>query len=393
MKPIYLDYAATSPVDPRVQRAVAMAMELYWGNPSSLHQEGRRARQALDEARERVASFLGADHYSQILFTSGGTEANQLAVQGAVRARKKEGRTRLLVSAVEHPSVLEAARALRAEGIQVDVIPVDGEGRIRLEALRELLDRQVALVAVMAANNETGALQPIEEVVALSHGVGAWVHCDAVQMAGQLPFSVSRWGVDFLSISSHKIYGPKGMGALYVAAGKRLVPLFYGGGQERAWRPGTENVPGAVGFGEACLLAQTFLERGGHEGIRELRKKLEDGLLSAIPSARVHGPRDESLRLPGLLNIAFPAVRGESFLLALDMAGICLSTGSACTAGSLEPSHVLLAMGISEEEAARSFRFSIGRPTTEEEIRRAVAVVAQTWEDQVERARRREVMR
>lgn len=362
MDRIYLDAAATTPLHPEAAATMAEAAASAWGNPSSVHERGRAARRLVDAARREVAALIGAEA-RDIVFTSGGTESDNLGVVGAARARREEGRAHVLASAVEHHAVLEACRGLAREGFEVELVPVDGEGVLDLAALRRMLRPDTALVALMLANNEVGAIQPVAEAARLAHEAGAWLHVDAVQAAGWIPIDVAELGADLLALSAHKIYGPKGVGALWVRPGLRLRPLVRGGGQERSWRPGTENVPGIAGFGAAARAARVFLAGPGPERVRRLRDRLADALLSEVPGARLNGPRGRG-RLPGHVNISVPGVPGEALVLALDLAGVDASSGAACTSGSLEPSHVLAAMGLAPELAASGLRLSLLRDAT-----------------------------
>ncbi|MGE5591896.1 MAG: cysteine desulfurase NifS [Bacillota bacterium] len=363
MRRVYMDHAATTPMHPEVVRAMAEAMAQVFGNPSSLHAWGREARKALEEAREKVAALIGADA-GEIIFTGGGTEADNLAIKGVARANRDRGR-HIITSAVEHHAVLHACADLEKEGFRVTYLPVDGQGRISLDALTQALSDDTILVSVMAANNEVGTLQPIAQLARLAHQRGAYVHTDAVQAVGQIPVDVREWDVDLLSLTGHKFYGPKGVGALYVRRRTKLLPIISGGGQERGLRSGTQNVPGAVGLGKAAELARTSLpERTRHAA--GLRQRLWEGLSQRVPGVMLNGHPSE--RLPGNLSLSFPGVEGESLLLNLDYRGIAASAGSACAAGSLEPSHVLQAMGLPREAAVGSLRLSLGRDNTEEDV-------------------------
>ena len=356
---VYLDHNATAPLPEAVREAVLPWLGERWGNPSSVHRLGRQARAALDRAREQVAALAGASA-GQVVFTSGGTEANNLALLGVAgaweRARGRPGT--VAVSAVEHASVLAAAAALERRGWRVRRLPVDGEGRLREEGLEEALgDPDLALVSVMAANNETGVLQDLEAVTARARGRGVPVHSDAVQAAGKVPLDFAGSGLSLLSLSAHKIGGPKGAGALVVHPGLEVEPLLHGGGQERGLRGGTEAVPALVGFGAAAELAREALaERAA--ALAGLRELLEAGLRRALPEAVVAGAG--APRVPNTCLFAVPGVDGEALVLALDQMGYCLSSGSACESGSGEPSHVLLAMGWPEELARCAVRASLG---------------------------------
>ena len=361
MKTAYFDHAATTPVDPRVLEAMLPYFSERYGNPSELHRLGREARAAVDEARARVAAALGAGD-KEIVFTAGGTESDNLALFGYLQ-RFEPGH--LIVSAVEHPAVMEAARALNRAGWAVDFVPVDGDGVVDLDAYEDAFRDDTRLASVMYANNVVGTVQPVAELARIAHDKGAAFHTDAVQAVGALPIDVGALGVDMLSLSGHKLYGPKGVGALYVKRGTRLQPILHGGGHERRLRSGTENVPGIVGLGVAITLAAELLPavRPRLEGLRD---RLARGVVESIPEVTYLGHPTE--RLPG--NVAFSVryVEGESMLLQLDAHGFMVSSGSACASGSLEPSHVVLALGLRAEEAHGSMRISLGRENTEEEV-------------------------
>ena len=364
---IYLDYASTTPLDPRVRDVMLPYLSERFGNPSSVHRTGQDARRAVDAARDIVASTLGCDS-GEIYFTSGGTEAANLALLGVLlAARERTGRDGLIVNAAEHHAVLDTAKFARTLGFAVTILPVDSQARISLESLADALTDNVALVSVMHANNEVGTVNPIEKFAALAHARGAVFHTDAVQTLGALPLSVEDLGADLVSVSAHKIYGPKGAGALYVRRGVRLSPWLHGGGQEREKRAGTENVAGIVGFGKAAELLPAWRDA---ESIRlgQLRNAFWDALESRLPGVWRNGPEFGPDRLPGNLNVGFPGGDSETLLLALDGRGIAASAGSACASGSLDPSHVLLAIGLSHAQAQSSLRFSLGRSTTSEEL-------------------------
>jgi len=335
-----------------------------YGNPSSVHSFGREAKQALEEARNQVAELIGATP-SEVTFTSGGTEADNLAIIGTAEALRKKGK-HIITSAIEHHAVLETCEYLAKNGFDLTVIPVDEEGMLSVEDIRKAIRPDTILVSVMHANNEVGSILPIAEIGKLTKEHGIIFHVDAVQSLGKLPIDVNEMNVDLLTVSSHKIYGPKGVGALYVRKGVRVVPLVHGGGQEKKRRSGTENTPGIIGFGKACQLAgQRMAEDAKHH--TQLRDKLMNGILQSIDYVKVNGPLGEK-RLPNNVNVSIRFVEGESLLLSLDMLGIAASSGSACTSGSLDPSHVLLAMGLVHEIAHGSLRFSLGRQNTEEEV-------------------------
>ena len=372
---IYLDYNATTPVDPAVLDAMLPYFAENFGNASSIHSPGQRARGAVDGARASVAGFLGAKS-SEIVFTSGGTESDNLALFGVVAA-SQDSRKHIITTAIEHHAVLNAAQALEKLGVEVTYIPVGREGTVDPDDIRRALKPETVLISVMHANNELGTIQPIEEIGRIATTADVLFHCDAVQAAGKLPLDVNRLGVDLLSISAHKIYGPKGVGALYVRSGTPLEPQFYGGHHERDRRPGTENVPGIVGLGKAAELARKNLQADCAR-ITTLRNRLEDALLAACGDARVNGNRAQ--RVSNTSNISFHAAGGEALVIALDLQGIACSTGAACSSGAVGPSHVLLAIGLSPDEARSSLRLSLGRMTTAEEIDQAIAAIPQSVE-------------
>jgi cysteine desulfurase len=376
---IYLDHNATTPLDPRVLEAMLPALRDTYGNPSSLHWFGQRARAAVDEARGEVASLVGASP-AELVFTGSGTEADNLALRGAA-GEAREPRRRILFSSIEHHAVVNTAKALAAEGWPVEALRVGHDGLLDLDDLRARADGATALVAVMLANNETGVMQPLADVVRIAHAAGALVHCDAVQAAGKVPVDVHALEVDTAAFSAHKLYGPKGVGALYVRRGTRLRALLRGGSQERNRRAGTENVAGIVGFGKAASLARAEM---AHEGERQraLRDRLEARLL-AVPGTVRNG---DGPRVPNTLNVSFEGVEAESLMMALDLAGTAVSTGAACAAGAVEPSHVLRGMGLPPERVQASLRFSLGRSTTEEDVDQAAEAVMGCLERQRRRA-------
>ncbi len=358
---VYMDNNATTPLHPEVKRAMTEALDLY-GNASSMHASGREAKAALDEARSRIAGLIGAGE-KEIIFTSGGSEANNTILKGIMTTAKE--RNELIISAVEHPSVLETAEYLAEVGYSVYRLRVDGEGRADIDELDKLLGEKTALVSIMHGNNEIGTIQDIAGIAAAAHEAGALVHTDAVQTAGKIPLDVNELGVDFLSFSSHKMYGPKGVGALYVGAKAPFLPLIHGGHQEEGKRAGTYNTLGIVGFGKAAELAGGEMrEEAGR--LEKLKNELEEGILESIPDVRINSP--EKGCLAGTLDASFLGAEGESILLYLDMEGIEVSTGSACATGSLEPSHVLLGIGLDAEYAHGSIRFSLGRENTREDV-------------------------
>ncbi len=363
MRQVYLDHAATTPAHSEVIAAVAAAMDTAFGNASSLHAFGREARRVLEEGREQVARLIGAEP-AEIIFTSGGTEADNLAVLGVARANRERGR-HIITSAAEHHAVLHACQALEKEGFRVTYLPVDREGTVRPADVAEALTEDTILVSLMAANNEVGTIQPVAELARLAHERGIYFHTDAVQAVAQIPVDVNDWNVDLLSLTGHKFYGPKGVGALYVRRRTRILPALFGGGQERGLRSGTQNVPGVAGLAKAAELAIAELpERAAR--LEALRGQLWQGLQAAIPDLSLNG--HPTHRLPGNLSVNVHGVEGETLLLSLDMKGIALSAGSACASGSLEPSHVLKAMGLTNETARGSLRFSLGRGNTPADI-------------------------
>lgn len=369
-KAIYLDYAATTPVDPQVLEAMIPYLSEKFGNPSSLHREGQDARGGVEKAREVIAKAIGADS-REMIFTAGGTEADNLAVIGAALGNRKKG-NHLLTSAIEHSAVLAACRSLQSQGFEVDQIPVDGSGVVNPEDLVRRLRKETILVSVMHANNEIGTIQPIKEISGVLREREILFHVDAVQSFPHLPIDVRELGVDLASFSSHKLYGPKGAGALYARQGVKIVPLLHGGEQEGSLRAGTENVPALVGFGKAV---EVLMKRREEDTLRtrELRDELLEGILSAIDHCGLNG--DRMRRLPNNLNLFFDFVEGESLVIHLDLEGVSCSTGSACASGSVEPSHVMLAMGKTPIQARSSVRFTLGRGTTMEEVKAVLEIL------------------
>ncbi|MSO56890.1 MAG: aminotransferase class V-fold PLP-dependent enzyme [Acidobacteria bacterium] len=368
---IYLDHNATTPVDPAAAEAMARALKDLFGNASSVHYYGQQAKAAIDVARSAVAELIGAGP-SEIIFTSGGTESDNFAIRGAAEAIEVTGRTHLIASGIEHEAVINTLKLLGRRGWKTTLLPLDASGIVSPERLREAMTDETALVSIMHANNEIGTIQPIAELAQIARARGALFHTDAVQSAGKIPVSVRALGVDLLSVSGHKFYGPKGVGALWVKRGVRLSPLLAGGKQERNRRAGTENVPGVIGMGAA---ATRGLERIGTEAARlsALRNRLEAGILSSVSNTEVNGAHEP--RVPNTSNISFERIEAESLLIALDLEGVAVSTGSACSSGTLEPSHVLKAMGLSSHRAQNSIRFSLGAANTEEEIDRVIAIL------------------
>lgn len=368
MDHIYLDYASTTPVPREVLEAMAPYFRVLCGNPSSVHSPGMLAREAVDLARASVARLLGCTPH-EIYFTAGGTEADNLAIFGSASVLAKD-RRHIVTSAIEHHAVLRSCQWLESCGWQVTYVPVDPSGAVDPEDVRRSIRRDTAIVSIMHANNEVGTIQPIEAIGAICKDAGVRFHTDAVQTVGHIPTRVDDLKVDMLSLSGHKLYGPKGVGALYIRRGLHVSPLIHGGGHERGRRSGTENVPGIVGLGRAAELALAEMETESPR-LAALRDRLIDGILTGIPDASVTGSRTN--RLPGNASFVIGKVDGEAQLLRLDAAGIAASSGSACSSGSLEPSHVLLAMQIPPALAYGSLRLSLGRGTTEEEIDRVLA--------------------
>lgn len=362
MTEIYLDHAATTSLRPEVLEAMLPYLTQEFGNASSVYGWGRRAHQALDRSRDTVGRLLGA-RSEEIIFTSGGSEADNLAIKGVAWAYQTKGK-HIITSAIEHHAVLDTVLWLEQKGFEVTILPVDGEGFVNPQDVQNALRSDTILVSIMHANNEVGTIQPIEEIGAIVREHGALFHTDAVQTAGILDLNVEELKVDLLSLSAHKFYGPKGVGALYVRKGARLDPLIHGGAQEKRRRAGTENVAGIVGLAKAFELAQEEREEATWHLVR-LRDQLLQGL-QAIPHTKVNGSLKQ--RLPNNVNVCFQFIEGESLLLNLDLKGIAASSGSACTSGSLDPSHVLLAMGLSHEIAHGSLRLTLGRENTEEQI-------------------------
>ena len=368
---IYLDHNATTPLHPLVADRMAHALREVWGNASSVHHFGQQAKAALDEARGSLASLLGADA-AEIVFTAGGTESDNLAIRGAAEALEPSGRKHLITTAIEHEAVLNTLKSLARRGWRVTTLPVDASGIVSPDRLREVITDDTALVSVMHANNEIGTIQPVGEIAAIAHEHGALVHTDAVQSAGKLPLDVRTLGVDLLTIAGHKFYGPKGTGALWVRRGVRLVSPLTGGRQERSRRAGTENVPALVGLGVAAEAAGRSLAAEGPR-LAALRDRLEDGILSTISGSSRNGA--QSPRVPNTSNISIDRIESESVLIGLDLAGIAVSSGSACSSGTLEPSHVLKAMGLPHLRTLGSIRFSLGASNTDADINRVLEVL------------------
>jgi cysteine desulfurase len=371
MQAIYLDHNSTTPVAPEVLEAMLPYFSAEYGNASSIHSFGQRARAAVEKARESVAALIGA-RPAEIVFTSGGTESDNLGIFGITAADSRRQK-HVITTQIEHHAVLNACQALERQGVAVTYLPVSRAGAVDPEDARRALRPETVLITVMYANNELGTVQPIAEIGRIAAEADVYFHTDAVQGAGKLPLAVERLGADLLSLSAHKLRGPKGVGALYVRKGTRLRPLFYGGHHERDRRPGTENVAGIVGLGRAAQLAAENLVAGDTTRIAALRDRLEAELTARVPHARVNGAG--APRTPNTSNITFPYVEGEALVIALDLKGVACSTGAACSAGAVEPSHVLTAIGLPPDEARASLRFSLGHETTAAEVEGAIAIV------------------
>ena len=370
MRRIYLDNNATTPVLPEVFDGMRPYFGEQFGNASSIHHHGQQTRAAVEDARESVAALLGC-RASEIVFTSGGTEADNLAVAGLVGAGDH-----IITSSIEHHAVLLACKHMEAMGAEVTVLPVDGRSLVDVDDVRRALRPNTKLISVMMANNETGVLQPVAEIGRIAAEAGVCFHTDAVQAAGKVEIDVKRIGCDALSISGHKIHGPQGVGALCVRKGLRLQPLFYGGRHERSRRAGTENVPGIVGLGKAAQIAKESLDRGDDKKMATMRDRLQQGILAQVEDAAVNG--DGAARVPNTCNVHFDHIDGEAMVIALDLKGLAVSTGAACSSGAIEPSHVLVAMGLRRDQARASIRFSLGKQTVAEDIDIALALVPET---------------
>jgi len=367
MERIYLDNNATTPVLPEVFEAMRPYFGERFGNASSIHHHGQETRAAVESARESVADLLGC-RASEIVFTSGGTEGDNLAIAGLVKAGDH-----VITSSIEHHAVLHACKHLGERACEVTVLPVDGRGQVDPDDVGRALRRNTKLISIMMANNETGVLQPVDAIGKIAAEAGVSFHTDAVQAAGKVAVDVKRIGCHALSISGHKMHAPQGIGALYVRKGTKIEPLFYGGAHERSRRAGTENVPGIVALGKAAQLAKHALDRADDQKMALLRDSLEQGILTQVEDAGVNG--DGAPRVPNTSNIHFEHIEGEALVIALDLKGLAVSTGSACSSGAIEPSHVLIAMGLRPEQAKSSVRFSLGKQTTAKDIDRAVVLV------------------
>jgi cysteine desulfurase len=367
MKRIYLDHAATTPTDPRVVEAMLPYFGDSFGNPSSIHSLGLETRTAVAEAREKVAGLIGAAT-DEIVFTSGGTEADNLAIKGVAQANAHKGR-HIVTTRIEHHAVEESCRYLEKQGFKVTHVGVDKDGLVDPKEIEKAITPETILISVMHANNEVGTIQPIAEICRVAKSKGVYFHTDAVQTVGHIPAKVDELGVDLLAISAHKLYGPKGIGVLYVRKGTRIVSFMHGGGQERGLRASTENVPGIVGLGKAAEIAQAEMDAEAKH-ITPLRDRLINEILERIPQTYLNGHRTR--RLPNNVNISVASVEGESLAVSLDLEGIAVSTGSACSSEDMEPSHVLTAMGVPVELARGSVRFSLGRDNTDADIDRVL---------------------
>jgi cysteine desulfurase len=376
MNRVYLDFNATTPVEPAVLEAILPYFSAEFGNAASIHTFGQKARAAVETAREQVAALIGA-RPQEIVFTSGGTESDNHAIFGVAAqplfgGRSNEVAKHVITTAIEHEAVLNACQALEKEGLRVTYLPTDCNGLIDLNELRRAIKPETVLITVMHANNELGTVQPLEEIGRIAAESDVYFHTDAVQSAGKLPIDVKALQVDLLSMSGHKLYAPKGIGALYIRGGTRVRQLLYGGHHQRGFRPGTENVAGIVGLGKAAEIARLSLA-GDASRLTDLRDELERGLLTRVPHSRVNG--GSAPRTPNTTNLVFPGVEGEALLIALDLKGLACSTGAACSSGAVEPSHVLTAIGLPADEARASLRFSLGRHTTSADIEFALNVV------------------
>lgn len=372
---IYMDHSATSQVDTEVFKAMEPYFVQQFGNASTLYSLGRDARKAMENARAQVASLIGAKT-EEIIFTSGGTESDNIAIKGTAYRLKDKG-NHIITSAIEHPAVDETCKYLEKNGFEVTYLPVYEEGIVRVSDLEDAITDKTILITIMHANNEIGTIQPISEIGKIARENKTYFHTDAVQTVGKIPVNVEELNVDMLSLSAHKVYGPKGIGALYVKKGVRLEPILHGGGHERGIRPGTENVTGIVGLGKACELAEkNLLDNAKY--ITNLRNKLIDGVLNSVEQSYLNG--DHTKRLPNNVNFRFTGIEGESLVLHLDSKGIAASTGSACSSKSLEPSHVLTALGLEHVDAHGSLRLTLGKENTEEDVGHAIESIKEVVE-------------
>lgn len=387
MRRIYLDHTATTPLDPRVFEAMRPYFSETFGNASSIHAFGREAKAALEKARATIATAVGAQS-GELFFTSGGTESDNFAIRGAALAGRKKGKTHIITSAVEHHAVLEPCETLKDEGFDVTLLPVDATALVTAMHVKEALTDKTCLISIMHANNEVGTISPVKEIAAVAHERGVLVHTDAVQTLGKIPVDVNELGVDLMTLSAHKLYGPKGIGALYIRRGTDIEPLLYGGGQERGKRPGTENVPLAVGFAKAVELALADRE-AEMKRLAALRDNLQTQILHRFPAAIINGHPTE--RLPNILNVSFDSrkiqLEGEMLVMNMDLRGVAVTSGSACTSGSMQPSHVLLAMGRDANTAKATLRFAFGRSNTEADVEEVMARLSDAIEQMTARQR------
>jgi len=370
MRRVYLDNNATTPLLPSVFEAMRPYFAEHFGNASSIHHHGQETRAAVERARESVAALLSC-RASEVVFTSGGTEGDNLAISGLTRAGDH-----VISSTIEHHAVLNSCKHLESMGCEVTYVPVDSRGLVDPDDVRRALRPHTKLITIMMANNETGVLQPVEEIGKIAAEADVYLHTDAVQAAGKAPIEVTRLGCDLLSISGHKLHGPQGVGALYVRKGTALQPMFYGGSHERSRRAGTENVPGIIGLGKAAELAREALEQGDLAQMSAMRNRIEQTILSQVDATGVNG--EGAPRVPNTTNIHFDYLEGEALVIALDLKGLAVSTGAACSSGAIEPSHVLTAMGLPSETARASLRFSLGKQNTPDDIQFALDLVPQT---------------
>lgn len=371
LRRIYMDHTAGMPVDPRVLETMLPYFTQNYGNPSSVHSLGNEARSAIDEARSKVAELIGAERKEEIVFTSGGTESNNLAIKGVAYRNKDKG-NHIITSSIEHMSVINTCKHLNKQGFKITYLPVDKHGIVDLEALKKEITDKTILVSIMYANGEIGTIEPIKEIGEIVHTKGALLHVDAVAAAGQIPINVQDENIDLLSLSSNDMYGPRGVGALYIKTGTRIQPIIHGGGQERGLRSGTENLPGIVGMGKAAEITKVEIKTEA-ERLTKLRDKLIKGILDTIPESYLNG--HPTRRLPNNVNVRFSYIEGESLILSLDMEGVACSSGSACTSKTLEPSHVLLAIGLAHEEAHGSLLFTLGKQNTEEDVKHVLSLL------------------
>ena len=370
-KTVNMDYAAGKPVDPRAIEAMLPYMKTTYGNPSSLHVSGQEAKRSLDEARIKVAELINAENAESIIFTSGATEGNNLAIKGAANRNKDRG-TKIITSSVEHMSVVNTVKFLTTKGFEAVFLPVDKFGSLDLSSLEKELNDKTTLVSIVYANGEIGTIEPIQEISKIVHTRNAFLHVDATVAAGQVPIDVKALGIDLLTVSSNDMYGPKGVGALYVKDGIRIEPLLHGGGQEKGLRSGTENIPGIVAFGKAAEIAKQEMQTYS-EKLTKLRDRLIEGLLKPLPYTFLNG--HPTNRLPDNVSVRYSFIEGESMLLSLEMNGVSVSSGSACASKTLEPSHVLLATGLKHEEAHGSIMFSLGRENTFEDVEYVIGLM------------------